>query len=381
MTRDEEENMTTNIFSENKALMEKEYAERKVVLSSYPTILNLPVSERCNLKCFMCPVSVDTDAFRIYLAPQAYRKIEALYPYLELLELDGAEAFTVKEGTGHIVDSIIEASQRYPDMKLAALTNGQLIGEKRAEAIVNKFGILNISIDTPDPVVYGSIRIGGRLDTLINNIARINQLKKDMGRSRFDPPKLQFSALIMERTYRDLPKLVRLIAELGGIHFSFQALRKEVPDAYWEGFKTEHIFEDRKKVEEYLSIVNEAKKTASELGITTIDRTRSYVRMFWPDLATDEIADKKTAAAKNEARPSIPVCKFAYRNIFIWPRSDVTFSCCSKRVIGDINKQTIEEIRNSHAAIDERKRFIAGDYENCNINCQMSYPFAGKSIK
>src|SRR6185369_1984725 len=100
------------------------------------------------------------------------------------------------------VDEIIAESEKYPNLLLAALTNGQLINDKRAQKIVSKFGVLNVSIDTPVASVYESIRIGGRFEILVNNMKNINRIKQSRGKGPKDSPRLQFSAIITDRTYR-----------------------------------------------------------------------------------------------------------------------------------------------------------------------------------
>ena len=362
-------------FELNKELQQVEFQSKAIRLKSLPTILNLPIADKCNLKCIMCSISVNPNAYSIHMDDKAYGKCFELFPYIETLTLEGAEVFTLPHGDGDLIDKIAKMSNEYNNLKLSALTNAQLINDKRVEYILDKFSNINISIDTPNPDVYSSIRVGGKLETLINNVNKINAAKAQAGRGRHDFPKLLFSAVVMERTFRDLPQLLRLVHELGGAYFSFQPLRKATDDVTWDNIKQEDIFSNKNLTHEYLEVLNELERVSKELGINFGDRTKGYMAQIYPELSS------KTPSSSSENKTTKhELCRFAWSSLIIEPRGSVKFACCSNVILGNINTNSIEEIWNGEPAARERLNFIQGNFENCGTNCQCYFPYAGSSI-
>ena len=118
----------------------------------------------------------------------------------------------------------------------------------------------------------------------------------------------------------------------------------------------------REKCIEFLKILAEAQKVATELGITLHDQTQD-----------------KIAAIFSKAPPSSPkikrrkYCDEPWYHLFVRASGTVTFDFCSRKILGDINEDSVEEIWNSKAARGERSLFIDGFYGHCYRGCRKGF--------
>jgi len=67
---------------ENKTLNWAERAAGKEILSSYPLVAKIEVTNRCNLACTMCAMSYDRTTARTDLSMDNFSKLEPIFPYL-----------------------------------------------------------------------------------------------------------------------------------------------------------------------------------------------------------------------------------------------------------------------------------------------------------
>ena len=70
-------------IAENEKLNEREFSEGKLVLESFPTVISLGLTLKCNLRCVMCPTRTigNTD-----MSDEIIEKVE---PYLKYCRLTG----------------------------------------------------------------------------------------------------------------------------------------------------------------------------------------------------------------------------------------------------------------------------------------------------
>ncbi len=343
-----------DIYQQNLKLLKQEYGVRKAKISSLPVKLDLPVSGSCNLSCFMCGIGVSPEKYKINLSDDVYRRCYKLFPYLEHVELNGAEIFA----NGTRVDEVIERAGDFPQLKLGGATNGILLDKERANAIVDKFDELSFSVDSINPKIYESIRTGAKFGALRDNLACIKEKKAKLGRSPQDYPQLHFSSIIMDRTYRDLVELVKFVGETGGVFLALRPLRQDVSDDMWEEIKQEDIFTDRLKVQEYLEIAANAKELAGRMGIMVADKTSARIKRNFP-----ELLNQNRSVSKNKQKQAL--CDLGWKSFYVNNRGLASFGPCSKKIIGDLNTQSIEAIWHSKAARQERKNLIKGKNKHC----------------
>jgi MoaA/NifB/PqqE/SkfB family radical SAM enzyme len=93
------------------------------------------------------------------------------------------------------------------------LTNGQLLDDEKIEKIVSR-GVSKVgfSIDGATPEMYEKIRRGASFEKLINNIRKIDEFKKRLGKNT---PLISIGFVAMRQNIHELPELIRLAHSLG----------------------------------------------------------------------------------------------------------------------------------------------------------------------
>lgn len=140
----------------------------------YPTLIELELSNQCNLECIMCSgllsSGIRKNRDKLPPLPMAYtpkfvEELEEFVPHLEELRINGGEPFAQK-----IVLDICDMVARVnPTLKVVIATNGTIIN-KRVGHIMDHVNLhLNISIDSLDFDRYPKIRINGKLDEVLHN--------------------------------------------------------------------------------------------------------------------------------------------------------------------------------------------------------------------
>ena len=351
-------------FEKNIFLQEEAYKNHLSRITSYPSKLTLPVADTCDLSCIMCGFGQHPEQYKIKISDEAYQRIKVLFPYLQNIELVGAELYPEPEDSSSITDRIVEWSHINDHLKLCGFTHAMNIGPKRVIDIVDKFDALSISLDSHRKETYESIRVGADYERVISNIRAIAEEKKSRGLAINDAPLLQFTAVIMQRNYHDLPDLVRLVAELDGIFLSVAPLKKDVSEKQWEGIREEDIFTDTEKCLEFLEILKDCQKIADGLGVTLHDQTQS------------KIASVFSSTPKHPAtltKKKIKYCDEPWYHFFVRSNGLVTYDFCSRKILGNINEDSVDEIWNSKAARGERSLFIDGFYGHCYQNCRNGF--------
>jgi molybdenum cofactor biosynthesis enzyme MoaA len=181
-------------------------------VKQYPTLLELELSNQCNLECVMCEgrLSSGIRKNRDKLPPmqQVYddsfvEQLKEFIPHLEELRFNGGEPFAQKI----VYDICMLVSEINPTLRINIATNGTVYN-KQVRAILEKCNIhLNISIDSLDKNNYESIRVNGIFDDLMENFQTFNQYCKDNNRG------LSVMVNPMRTNWWEMPEFVKFTTE------------------------------------------------------------------------------------------------------------------------------------------------------------------------
>lgn len=170
------------------------------------------ISNKCNLRCKMCHFAVD----EVFHRPAKYMTVEEfcrlsekVLPYAHTLILSaGAEPLT-SPYFGEILK--VAATYRVPD--LLFITNGLRLTRDLVDLVI-ECGVTQIqfSVDGSTPATYESVRRGGKLERLIENIRYLDARKKALVSAT---PRLQFNIVLMKSNIEELDGFVDLAEELG----------------------------------------------------------------------------------------------------------------------------------------------------------------------
>jgi MoaA/NifB/PqqE/SkfB family radical SAM enzyme len=149
---------------------------KKVKLSSHPFILHIELTNVCNLKCPYCLTGNNTDyRQKGYLDFDGFKKIiDELKDYLILVRLDGlGESFLNKS----FLKMLEYASQN--KIISSVSTNLVTMSEEDTEKLIDAgLDYLIVGLDGATEEVYQSVRPGGKLETVIQNIKYLVAKKK-----------------------------------------------------------------------------------------------------------------------------------------------------------------------------------------------------------
>lgn len=114
-----------------------------------------------------------------------------------------------------IVDMI--AAVKALGCRAEMITNGTLLTEKRAKAIIDSgLDVLWVSLDGVRPESYADIRLGAELPRVLENLRRFRRLRRPSHRP---VPQIGIAFVAMKRNIGDLPELLQLGKSLGAMHF------------------------------------------------------------------------------------------------------------------------------------------------------------------
>ncbi len=142
--------------------------------NGYPTLLELELSNECNLECLMCDGNLSSgirkNREKLPKLPMHYNdnfveQLKEYIPHLEELRFNGGEPFLHK-----IVHKIcMLVSEINPKLQINMATNG-MVYNKRVQEILDKCDIrMNISIDGFTKETYEKIRVNSDWETLMKN--------------------------------------------------------------------------------------------------------------------------------------------------------------------------------------------------------------------
>lgn len=146
---------------------------------SMPSLIELELSNICNLECIMCNGNLSSkirqNREKRPALPQIYDdrfldELEEFFPHLVELRINGGEPFAQK--------IVFDLLSRVPDdLRVVIATNGTIYNDKVSDLLTRKNIHLNVSVDSLRPDRYADIRIGGHLPTVIDNIHRFRKFE------------------------------------------------------------------------------------------------------------------------------------------------------------------------------------------------------------
>lgn len=156
-------------------------------IGEWPTMLELELSNRCNLECVMCNgqlsslIRKNREQRPPLESPYDERFVEQvaeLLPHLHEVRFNGGEPFL--HPIVHRIGARIAATR--PDLKITVATNGTVINDKVRRMLAGCNVHINLSIDSLVPERYAAIRVNGDLDRVMAHFAELKAYCADGGR-------------------------------------------------------------------------------------------------------------------------------------------------------------------------------------------------------
>lgn len=302
-----------------------------------PLNIHLSLTNSCNFRCTICP-SMRED--KKYNRPDMDSRllktiIETVLPKVNTMILGGnslGEVTTHKDFPVFLADEFNSDSS----IQVRLTTNGYRIGEF-AGPIANKFSFVGISFDGATRETYESIRrypfkkIVGNIEKLTNERSKINsKLKVGLGMT------------LLYKNVSELPDLIDLAADIG--------VDSVVGSFFIPNFPSERyecLYYHQKYANDMADI---AAERAKERGLDF-----RMPRYCLPDTQLTE-ADKEPVYMK---------CDLPFSMMNISETGIITPCCANPTIMGDLKKESIEEIWNGKRYVRFRENAGANFY--CGI--------------
>jgi molybdenum cofactor biosynthesis enzyme MoaA len=193
-------------------------------LQEYPTMMELELSNECNLECIMCrgelssSIRKNRDKLPPLITPYDQRFVEQLVefiPHLREMRVNGGEPF-LQDICFEIWNKVAEIN---PEIEITVATNGTILN-KRVKDILERCNFrINVSIDALDKENYQRIRKNARYDVLMRNVRYFG----DYCRGR----RSVFSVMInpMRQNWWEMPEMVEW-CNASGYHLAYNTVVK-----------------------------------------------------------------------------------------------------------------------------------------------------------
>ena len=154
------------------------YKQKKTKISNKPVTVWVEPTNRCNIKCVMCPNPAIPKGDLGFMEMDLYKNIiDQVQDYAAAIELLFAgESFLHKK----IFDMIEYAKSK--GIQVVTSTNGTLLGLRKDDILRSGLDRLNIAFDGYNKETYEKIRVGAKFDNVFKQT--IDFLEEKMGLHR-----------------------------------------------------------------------------------------------------------------------------------------------------------------------------------------------------
>jgi MoaA/NifB/PqqE/SkfB family radical SAM enzyme len=279
------------------------------------------------------------------------KKIFPLFPYLEHVEWQGGEVFLLD-----YFKDLFEKTAGFRNIRQCITTNGLFIDEEWAKMLSFSRTILRISVDAVTKGTYEAIRRNAKYEDLLKSLYYIKE-QKHRGNEGF---RLSLSAVAMKSNYRELDKFPEFCLQYGITSLGFSVL---LPDAVpWENIYAESP--DNLKIKNYLK--DEIKNIKAECERYGIYFYCQFYDWLFPEEKNETISgidiDNKTKIR----------CFKPWSNLHLEADAYFRPSCECIRDIGNLTRNTIDEIWNGEKMLQYRKYILANQEDKiCSDQCKL----------
>jgi len=300
-------------------------------LFSYPQSVQIEPTNRCNQRCIMCPRNTRLDVPIGDLSLDNFKKIIDKLPVIGNLQLNGlGEPLLNKE----LPEMIKYATSK--GIKVSINSNCALIDESLAKKLIDSgLNLLKVSMDSPDPAVYNSIR-NAPLEPVIRGIQTLIKIRKE---KKSHTPQVWFNSIIMKNNYKNLDEILIL-----GDKLKIDLVRFKPINIFWAGKDSDltvEIKELKNEIEKVIKITKNLKIKHNLEELLNRIETNFYQR-----------PSKK-----------IP-CYSLWTELYIQYYGGVRLCCeffSKKDDIGNILKEDFQKIWNGSKMRQIRKEFKRGN--------------------
>lgn len=321
----------------NTLMNDLEKVTRPSTPRSYPQLLNIALTDMCNLGCRHCPRTYDDSIDLDELNPDTVKDmIDEVSPHTAKIQISAGL------GEPLLYDGVFDVIKHAKDhnMRVRMMTNATVLDEEKAKRLLDlDIDHLAISLDGATPGTYEKIRVGADFENVISNVDRFCTLRDE----RNNTVATQLSpVLFVGENLEELPRFIELAHEIGVDRVGFNDL---IPSPEMEGISTKNLEtaseNEMQRVEE---IFEETRRLADELDVglkLPTDEDQNPCTEPWHML---------TVTTKGKVRP-----------------------CCTGpwgTFVGDLNEDGIDKIWRGETFVQWREQMLSDNPQQACVDCQ-----------
>jgi radical SAM protein with 4Fe4S-binding SPASM domain len=173
--------------------------------------INIPVTDRCNLKCTMCPRQNTEELIEVDIPEDALQSLLKTSRNLSGILLQGlGEPLLYK----NICDVIRQLkSEMRTESEVGLTTNATMLTEGTCMKLLDSgLNFLYFSVDAATKPTYEVIRVGADFDTVVQNISRCVEYRRTLGENK---PRFMMNFVITQQNIHEIEAFAGLAGELG----------------------------------------------------------------------------------------------------------------------------------------------------------------------
>ena len=239
----------------------------------------------------------------------------------------------------------IRRIKRELGVKVELITNGTILTEKKSRELIDAgLDILWVSLDGATPEGFADVRLGAELPLILENLRRLFKMR---GGGHFPKPEIGVAFVAMKRNINDLPKIIKLGHTFGARYFSVSNVQPA----------TQEMQDDRLYLRTMRNIAYLPSPVLPKLSLPKMDFNEdtqaalieafnsgcnvSFAGNNWGganDVCNFVESGTMSIAWTGEVSPCWPLMHTHMSYLHGKPRLS------KKHIIGDVRKQTLEEI-------------------------------------
>jgi MoaA/NifB/PqqE/SkfB family radical SAM enzyme len=315
---------------------DRQFARRKLV--SYPVIVQVEVTNRCNLKCRICARRY-SEMETADMPEEIVQQVEALFPYVSEVYLFGYGEPLLSSAFFYLLERA--TAWHVPT---SFFTNGFLLDETLITNLLKyRLGRVTFSVDGANPSTFRYIR-GGDLNKLLGKIRLFVEKAQT---TRWRPREVWIEFVVMKQNISELPAVVELASKLGlsGVRVSHLVV-------WHEQMAGESLIACQSELNKTFQ---EARRRAAKVGIQLI-----LPHTF------------------KEKQARLPRCFYPWSNVYIRQNGLVNACCYSDfLVMGDLNQETFWSIWNGSCYQKLRREVNSNSPPRSCCSCEYRIRYTG----
>jgi len=299
----------------------------------------IEVTTECNFTCITCIRSSWEDKL-IHMDWATFENILSNLkelPYLESVHFGG---FGEPMMHPRIFDML--KAVKGLGLKVEMITNGSYLSKENIQELITlELDVLFTSLDSPDEEEYNEIRQGANFQSVSQNIANLQAMKKER---KTRNPELGIEFVAMKKNYAKLPKLIRMACDLKASQIIISNL---LP--YHESMKDE--------------IVYDIDDTGCMFGKESL-KTTIYAQMSNMKLRTErscKFVKDKTLCINYQGNVSPCYALMHTYQCYVYGRKKQMYPC----YLGNVNEKKLQEIWKESSYVNFRRIVNENLFPSC----------------